>query len=54
MRVSLLVGLILSSLNFLRIYYLEGYSFRIALIVAFTLVFTVMMAKIIGEYCPSS
>lgn len=52
MRVSFLVGIILSGLNFLRIYYIEGYSFRIALIVACTLVFTVMMAKIIGGILP--
>ena len=52
MRVSFLVGMILAGLNFLRIYYLEGYSVRIALVVSCTLIFTVVMAKTVGGILP--
>ncbi len=52
MRISLLVGAALAVLNFIRIYFLEHYTFAMALTVAVTLVFTVMIAKIIGGALP--
>lgn len=52
MRVSALVGVILAFVNFLRIYFLEGYSLAIALTVSVTLLCTVIIAKIIGGSLP--
>lgn len=52
LKVSLLVGIILSILNFIRIYFLEGASFALALTVSITLVFTIVAAKIIGGILP--
>lgn len=51
-RISILVGLVLALINFLRIYYLEGYTILIALIVAVTLFFVVIIAKLIGCMLP--
>lgn len=51
-RISSLVGIALAVLNFLRIYFLERYPFAIALTVAVTLVFTVIIAKVIGGALP--
>ena len=52
MRISALVGVILSALNFVRIYFLEKYPLSIALTVSVTLVFTIIIAKIIGGILP--
>jgi magnesium transporter len=52
MRVRALVGVILSALNFVRIYFLEKYPLPIALTVSVTLIFTVIIAKIIGGMLP--
>ncbi len=51
-RISSIVGVVLAVLNFLRIYFLEGYPFPIALTVAVTLVFTVIIAKVTGGILP--
>jgi len=51
-RISALVGLALSVLNFLRIYFLEKYDLGIALTVCFTLFFTIIVAKVIGGMLP--
>lgn len=51
-RVALIVGLALAAVNFLRIYFIQGYSFPIAATVSITLVLTVMIAKIIGGILP--
>ena len=51
-RISILVGLVLALINFLRIYYLEGYTILIALIVSVTLFFVVIIAKLIGCMLP--
>ena len=51
-RVSLLVGIMLAVLNFLRIFFLERYSLAIALTVAITLLCTVIVAKVIGGVLP--
>ena len=52
LRISMIVGVALAVLNFLRIYYLEGYAFDIAFTVAITLVLTVMIAKTLGGILP--
>jgi len=51
-RISLLVGIVLSLFNFLRIYFIENYPLNIALTVSLTLIFTVFIAKIIGGTLP--
>mgnify|MGYP002621900654 FL=1 len=52
LRISSLVGLALSFLNFLRIYYLEKYTLTVALTVSLTLFFTIIVAKVIGGMLP--
>lgn len=52
LRVSLIVGVGLAIINFLRIYYLEGYTSNIALTVSLTTLATVVIAKIIGSVLP--
>ena len=51
-RVSLLVGVGLSIINFLRIYYIEQYDFLIALTVSMTLIVTILFAKVLGGILP--
>lgn len=51
-RVSIIVGISLSLINFLRIFYLEGIPFNISLTVSLTLIFTIMLAKIVGAILP--
>ena len=51
-RISIIVGLVLGAVNFLRIYYLEKVDFKIALTVSMTLVVTVMISKVIGGLLP--
>lgn len=51
-RISLLVGIALATVNFLRIYLLERYSLAIAATVSLTLLFTVIVAKITGGVLP--
>lgn len=52
LRVSILVGSALSIINFFRVYYLERYSFAISATVSATLIFTVVVAKVIGGILP--
>lgn len=51
-RVSFIVGLMLASVNFLRIYFIQGYSLPITITVSITVFLTVMLAKIIGGILP--
>lgn len=51
-RISLLVGVVLSLLNFVRIYFIEGYPLNISITVSLTLIFTVIIAKMIGGTLP--
>lgn len=51
-RVSLIVGIILSGLNFIRIYYLEKTDLNISIAVCISLLFTVILAKIVGSTLP--
>lgn len=52
MQVSFTVGLVLSSLNFVRIYFLKKIDLYVSLTVCITLFFTIMLAKIIGGTLP--
>ena len=51
-RVSVLVGFILSAVNFLRIYYFTKSGLETSLVVAISMFLTVIMAKVIGGVLP--
>ncbi len=51
-QVSLLVGAVLSAVNFIRVYYFENIGLQISLTVSITLFFTVIVAKIVGGTLP--
>lgn len=51
-RVSLIVGIILSSFNFIRLYYFDKISILIVAVVCISLFLTIVMAKIIGGILP--
>lgn len=50
--VSTIVGVILSFVNFLRIYYIEKTELLISVTVSFTLFLTVILAKVVGGVLP--
>ena len=52
LRVSILVGFILSGINFLRIYYFTKSGFETSLVVAISMFLTIIMAKVIGGVLP--
>lgn len=52
LRVSIIVGIVLSVVNFFRIYFIEKVAFKISLTVCFTLFFTVVIAKVVGGILP--
>lgn len=51
-RISIVVGVILSIVNFGRLMIFERVDFNIALTVSITLIFTVVLAKIVGGILP--
>lgn len=51
-RVSCIVGLALSAVNFIRIYFFEGVGFEISITVCISLFCTVVLAKVIGGVLP--
>lgn len=51
-KVSIIVGAILSTFNFLRIYYFSKMELKISIVIALSLFITVIMAKIIGGVLP--
>lgn len=51
-RVSLIVGIILSGFNFIRLYYFEKVGFGISFVVCTSLFVTIIMAKVIGGVLP--
>ena len=51
-QVSLLVGIVLSSLNFIRLYFFEKIELLVSATVCITLLFTVILAKIVGGMLP--
>jgi len=52
LRVSFIVGIILSLVNFVRLYLLEGTGLMIALTVCISLFLTVILAKVTGAVLP--
>lgn len=52
LRVSILVGFILSAVNFIRIYYFTRSGLETSLVVAISMFLTVIMAKVIGGVLP--
>lgn len=50
--VSLLVGVILAAVNFLKILTIDQLGLQIALVVSLTLLFTVVIAKVVGGILP--
>lgn len=52
LRVSCIVGLILSSVNFLRIYFIERTDLLVSITVCLTLFFIVVLAKVVGGVLP--
>lgn len=51
-RVSLIVGVTLASVNFLRIYFIDRAGLTISLVVCASLLFTVVIAKVVGGVLP--
>ena len=51
-RVALIVGSLLSIVNFIRVFVIQGYSFSIAITVSITIVLTIIVAEIIGGILP--
>ena len=52
LRVSILVGFILSAINFIRIYYFTRSGLETSLVVAISMFLTVIMAKVVGGVLP--
>ena len=52
LRVSILVGFILSAVNFARIYYFSHSGLETSLVVAISMFLTVIMAKVVGGVLP--
>ena len=52
LRVSILVGFMLSAVNFVRIYYFTHSGLETSLVVAISMFLTVIMAKVIGGVLP--
>lgn len=51
-RVSLIVGITLATVNFLRIYFIDKAGLTISLVVCASLLFTVVIAKVVGGILP--
>lgn len=52
LRVSIIVGFLLSLINFIRIHYIEKIDIEIALTVCISLYLTVILAKVVGAILP--
>ncbi len=52
LRISFLVGIVLSSVNFIRLIVMEKVNFLIAITVSLTLIITVMSSKLVGGILP--
>lgn len=51
-RVSVVVGIALAIVNFLRVYFIEKVSFMVSITVCISLFFTVVLAKVVGGILP--
>lgn len=52
LRISLMVGLSLAIVNFVRVYFLGGNPLTVSVVVSVTLMITIMLAKVIGGVLP--
>lgn len=52
MRVSILCGLTLSAISFLKCMYLDRVGFEVSLVISLTIIFTIFFAKIVGCSLP--
>ena len=52
LRVALILGVVLASVNFLRVFFLTSYGTNVALIVSLTMFCTIIIAKLIGCSLP--
>ena len=52
LRVAMLLGVVLASVNFLRIAFLTNYGTNVALIISLTMFCTIVIAKLIGGSLP--
>jgi len=51
-RVALLTGIILAIVNFIKLYLIESIQLEVSLVVSFSLIFTILVAKIAGGALP--
>ena len=51
-RVSILVGIALAVVNFIRVYFVEKTDIMVTITVCVSLIITVMLAKVIGSMLP--
>ena len=51
-RVSLLVGFVMTLVNFIRVYFIEKTGFIIALTISISLYFTIILANLVGSSLP--
>ena len=51
-RVALLTGVVLAVVNFIKLYFVESIQLEVSLIVSFSLIFTILVAKIAGGALP--
>jgi magnesium transporter len=51
-RISIVVGIVLAFVNFLRLYYLVKVDFSIAILVCLTLIVTIVVSKLLGGTLP--
>ncbi len=51
-RISIIVGVVLAFVNFLRLYYLEKIEFNISLLVSLTLIVVIVISKLLGGILP--
>ena len=52
LRVGSVVAIVLSVVNFLRIYFIEHVEFMVGITVCASLFFTVILAKVVGSILP--
>ena len=51
-RVSLLVGFVMTLVNFIRVYFIEKTGFIITLTISISLYFTIILANLVGSSLP--
>jgi len=51
-RIASISGVLLAFVNFIRVYFIQGYSLAISLTVSITIVLTIVVAKVVGGMLP--